>query len=252
MRAFEFIAEGNDREFHTGGSLGLPFPGTYEQEYNKFKRKGPRRITAMTNEALDSSYPYEFKNDNYYFTTDDGSEYRVLFGRAGKAAEVAFERRGEGDDHKIGLTGTGDSRKIFGTVIHIVKDYVQKTKPRLLLFTANNSEPSRVKLYKMLASKADQALTDYTYAGALNNGSFTQFNIQHKSNPNISKLDKVKAAGWKTLDKIVGEEIAYHGTVDDAAIARQELKEEVRNEIAENKIKIAVLQEQVKQLQNDK
>lgn len=50
MRASEFISEGNDREHHTGGSLGLPFPGTYEQEYNKFKRKGPRRITAMTNE----------------------------------------------------------------------------------------------------------------------------------------------------------------------------------------------------------
>ena len=25
-------------------------PTTYEQEYNKFKRKGPRRITAMTYE----------------------------------------------------------------------------------------------------------------------------------------------------------------------------------------------------------
>jgi hypothetical protein len=27
---------------------GLPFPGTYEQEYNMFKKKGPERITAMT------------------------------------------------------------------------------------------------------------------------------------------------------------------------------------------------------------
>lgn len=50
MRAREFILEGNDEEFHTGGSLGLPFPGTYEQEYNKFRRKGKYRITAMTNE----------------------------------------------------------------------------------------------------------------------------------------------------------------------------------------------------------
>lgn len=39
---------------------------------------------------------------------------------------------------------------------------------------------------------------------------------------------------------------------NEAALARQQLKEEVRNEVAENKIKIAVLQEQVKQLQNDK
>jgi hypothetical protein len=39
-----------------GGSAGsnggqmVGGPTTYEQEYNKFKRKGPRRITAMTNE----------------------------------------------------------------------------------------------------------------------------------------------------------------------------------------------------------
>lgn len=50
MRANEFVVEGNDQEFHTGGSKGLPMPGTYEQEYNMFKRKGPRRITALTNE----------------------------------------------------------------------------------------------------------------------------------------------------------------------------------------------------------
>ncbi len=39
-----------------GGSAGgnggqmVGGPTTYEQEYNMFKRKGPRRITAMTNE----------------------------------------------------------------------------------------------------------------------------------------------------------------------------------------------------------
>lgn len=51
MRAFEFLTEGNDKEFHTGGGRGIPSPGTYEQEYNKFKSKGPRRITAMTYEG---------------------------------------------------------------------------------------------------------------------------------------------------------------------------------------------------------
>lgn len=43
--------EGNDEEHHTGGSLGTPYPGTYEQEYMPFKSKGPRRITAMTYES---------------------------------------------------------------------------------------------------------------------------------------------------------------------------------------------------------
>ena len=50
MRDNEFFVE----EKHTGGALGLPFPGTYEQEYNMFKRKGPMRITAMTSEEDES------------------------------------------------------------------------------------------------------------------------------------------------------------------------------------------------------
>jgi hypothetical protein len=37
----------------------------------------------------------------------------------------------------------------------------------------------------------------------------------------------------------------------DAALARQQLKEEVRDEVKTNATNIAVLQEQVKELQND-
>jgi hypothetical protein len=45
-----------------GGSAGsnggqmVGGPTTYEKEYNMFKRKGPRRITAMTNEELPNNY----------------------------------------------------------------------------------------------------------------------------------------------------------------------------------------------------
>jgi hypothetical protein len=34
-------------EIQTGGSKGLPFPGTYEQETNKFKYKGQRRTPTL-------------------------------------------------------------------------------------------------------------------------------------------------------------------------------------------------------------
>lgn len=46
------VDEGNDQEFHTGGSPGLPYPPTYEQEYGPFNKVGQRRITAMTNEEM--------------------------------------------------------------------------------------------------------------------------------------------------------------------------------------------------------
>lgn len=56
MRASEFLPESISTG-QGGGSAGkgggqmMGGPTTYEQEYNKFKRKGPRRITAMTYES---------------------------------------------------------------------------------------------------------------------------------------------------------------------------------------------------------
>lgn len=198
MRAKEFLPE----------NKGLPNPGTYEQEYGAVQKRGPRRLTAMTNEALDSSYQYTPSEINpanvFYFTTDSGEEYKVQFAKSGKAVEVSFYAKGNGDEHKIGITGGGDSRKIFGTVVNIVKEYLNKNKPLTLLFTAVSNEPSRVRLYKALASKVDQSLPDYYYAGSLHNGNFVQFNIKHNEAPKISNLEKAKAAGWKALNAIAG------------------------------------------------
>lgn len=195
-----------------GGAQMVGGPTTYEQEYGMFQRRGARRITAMTNEALDSSYEYRpGKNPGiFYFDTDDGSEYKVKFGKAGKAVEVAFFARGEGDAHKFGLTGTGNAGKIFGTVVQIVKDYIAQTKPMTLLFTATNSEPSRVKLYKMLASKVDQALPEYEFQGAFNNGNFTQFNIVHKDSNRSATLDKAKAKAKRSFNTVFEDTITLN------------------------------------------
>ena len=43
MRSIEFITE----------TKGLPSPGTYEQENDMFKSKGPERFVAMTSEDED-------------------------------------------------------------------------------------------------------------------------------------------------------------------------------------------------------
>jgi hypothetical protein len=193
-----------DEEFHTGGSLGLPFPGTYEQEYDMFNSKGPRRITAMTNEALDSSYEYHDSEQNpgndFYFDTEDGQEYKVEFDNVwGNDVTVAFSARGQGDEHKTGITGTGNSRKVFGTVIKIVKDYIRKSKPEIIAFSANNSEPSRVRLYKMLASQADKELPNYNFTDAFSNGGLTTYYLT-RDGAKLPAMTKVKAKAGKALD----------------------------------------------------
>jgi predicted nucleotidyltransferase len=288
LRAYEFILEGNDREYHTGGSLGLPFPGTYEQEYNMFKRKGPGRITAMTNEseksfpnivdkivnnipnvieiyfhgsraigkgkrksdwdilvivddsvvgsdyintvfalqdiakefknfdiqpskadnhisriakeegkllysvnqkideALDSSYPYDGYaiGGRYYFETEDGVFYKVYF-QGKDLVEVSFSAILPGEEEnfrpdKTTLTGTGNSRKVFGTVVKIVQDYLEKQEPNALYFSADSSEPSRVKLYNTMISQVDKVLPDYYSMNNIDLGSGTAYMLKRK------------------------------------------------------------------------
>jgi hypothetical protein len=194
-----------------GGSAGssggqmVGGPTTYEQEYDMFKSKGPRRIMAMT-EALDSSYPYRNSKQNpgkdFYFDTEDGQEYKVEFDSIwGDDVSVAFSARGQGDEHKTGITGTGNSRKIFGTVIKIVKDYIRKANPEIIVFSANNSEPSRVRLYKMLASQATKELPNYNFTDAFSNGGFTTYYLT-RDGAKIPTSTKVKAKAGKALDAV--------------------------------------------------
>jgi hypothetical protein len=195
-----------DEEFHTGGSLGLPFPGTYEQEYDMFKSTGQRRTGTLTTEALDSSYPYRNSKQNpgqdFYFDTEDGQEYKVEFDSIwGDDVSVAFSARGQGDEHKTGITGTGNSRKIFGTVIKIVKDYIRKANPEIIAFSANNSEPSRVRLYNMLASQVNKELPNYNFTDAFSNGGFTTYYLT-RDGAKIPTSTKVKAKAGKALDAV--------------------------------------------------
>lgn len=61
MRAKEFAAESYE-PVYTGGAKGLPFPGTYEEEYGMFKKKGSHRIGDLTNEEnLDEKWSAKYK-----------------------------------------------------------------------------------------------------------------------------------------------------------------------------------------------
>jgi hypothetical protein len=178
---------------------------------------------AMT-EALDSSYPYRNSKQNpgndFYFDTEDGQEYKVQFSSIwGDDVTVGFAAKGQGDEHKIGLTGTGNSRKIFGTVIKIVKDYIRKSNPEIISFSANNSEPSRVRLYKMLASQSNKELPNYNFADEINDGEFTTFYLT-KDDAKIPTSAKVKAKASKALDAVFEDNVSSY---------RKEVNEEFKS-----------------------
>ena len=184
-----------------GGGQMVGGPTTYEQEYDMFKRKGPRRITAMTNEALDSYYPYEGKaiSGRYTFETEDGVFYKVYFGGR-DLVEVSFSAILPGEEEnfrpdKTTLTGTGNSRKVFGTVVKIVQDYVETHEPKTLYFTADGDEPSRIKLYNALISQVDKALPDYYAHKPLDLGSGKAYMLKRKED----KLDEALDSSYKYL-----------------------------------------------------
>ena len=151
-------------------------------------------------EALDSSYPYEFKNNAYYFITDAGNDYKAVF-KGDKKVEVSFMARGENNQPKDDITGTGDSRKVFGTVVNIVKDYVGQHQPDILMFAADNNQPSRVRLYNMLAAQAGKSLPGYNFVKKLKSSLFTTFYLT-RDNVKVPKLDTAKNLAGRALDKV--------------------------------------------------
>jgi hypothetical protein len=177
-------------------------------------------MTTLTTEALDSSYPYEFKNNAYYFATDAGNDYKVMF-TGTKKVEVSFVSRNRSGQIKDTATGSGDSRKVFGTVIDIVKDYVSQHNPEILTFAADSTAPSRVRLYNALASHADKALPGYTFAKTLKNAMYTVFYLT-RDNIKVPKLDIAKNAVGNALDKIFEETITLNQLYGDDKPDRQD------------------------------
>ena len=56
--------EGNDEEYHTGGTLGTPYPGTYEEETLPYRTKGQKRTLpiAFEDEQLDEKWSEKYKS----------------------------------------------------------------------------------------------------------------------------------------------------------------------------------------------
>ena len=179
-----------------GGSAGssggqmVGGPTTYEQEYDMFKSKGPRRIMAMTNETLDSSYPYKGNatSGRYKFETENGVFYIVDF-QGEDLVEVAFSAILPGGLTKTTLTGTGNSTKVLGTVVNIVKDFLEHEEPERLYFTGNSTEPSRIKLYYALMSQVDKALPDYYADKTIDLGSSRAYMLKRKKKQVTEALD---------------------------------------------------------------
>jgi hypothetical protein len=74
------------------------------------------------------------------------------------------------------------------------------------MFAADNNEPSRIRLYNMLASQAGKALPGYNFVKTLKGSVFTTFYLT-RDNIKVPKLDTVKNVAGRVLDKVVESDL---------------------------------------------
>ena len=116
-------------------------------------------------------YAYEFdtssNQDRVRHDDSDGSKYVVNFEKS-SLSDIPGENRGTyhfqfseemdqnadfpSDERSYEITGSGNEFKVFSTVINTVRIFLNELKGELkrIIFTAEKSKPSRVKLYNRL------------------------------------------------------------------------------------------------------
>lgn len=105
-------------------------------------------------------YGFEIEEDRKYTVTfiklpDVGDYIPSEFDEVDpdKSYEISFFLKSAHGGSEHGIVGTGGKQiKIFGTVIDVIKDFLDRTKPQVLAFSAK--EPSRKRLYKRFISQA--------------------------------------------------------------------------------------------------
>ena len=135
-----------------------------------------RAIEFLT-ETLDSPYPYKHipsfgKNYTLYeFKTSDGKLYNVEiyiddYSNDQPTANITFALVDKSSGNEFDrIQHTGDARRVFSTVIDILKKYVYTYSPPYISFGAREDEPSRIRLYNALVKRAGRVLPDYELVG---------------------------------------------------------------------------------------
>lgn len=81
--------------------------------------------------------------------------------KATQASAFAMAKPNLWDGSGVGITGTGHQMTVFATVIDILKAMMQKLRPVRVDYTAEETEPSRQKLYARMTKHAHRAFPGY-------------------------------------------------------------------------------------------
>lgn len=181
-------------------------------------------------EALDSQpYPYEIEEDSIAwqisnFMTSDRNRYKVFLSKhSNKEVSVEFAYQGDDDidldiEDGVGIENTGDARRVFATVIEIVKRYANKYKPNMITFSSDPEEPSRMRLYGALVKRADRLLPDYRDISGEIIGSRTHEYVLARKGYQVNE-----ASGYIPSKKENIEEIGFADSLDSIKLPDSEI-----------------------------
>lgn len=176
-----------------GGGSMVGGPETYEQEYDKFKSRGQRRIRVnfesveRIDELFDRPYDYNEKKvtdslTSYTFKTDKGIDYKVRIFSSPTSGVTKVEFSSKGD---ISVTNTRDEFKVFSTVLKIIADYVNSHDVETIYFQGDTNEPSRIKLYTTMVKQISNILPDYRFSEIIPGRQLTSFVIKRTTDGDI-------------------------------------------------------------------
>ena len=119
------------------------------------------RVKEFITELFDKQYSFTVKHTGtayviYEFKTDHGIVYEVEFHNTHNENEdydVTFR-----NDRGIAISGEGDAFAIFSTVQKIIIHAIKNMKLTGIVFKAYLDEPSRRKLYNVMAKKLSNQL----------------------------------------------------------------------------------------------
>lgn len=142
-------------------------------------------IFELANKPYPIKKAYENSDETeYQFKTENGSEYEITFSWLGEIVDIAFSNRSAWgtDKSAIGLTGTGDAFRIFATVGYATRRYVEYHHTiQKLTFTADEQEPSRVKLYNTMAKQLPRYLPDFKLTSAKSINGYIHYEFTRKN-----------------------------------------------------------------------
>jgi len=191
--------------------------GTGKCMYNS-KEKALRAyrgyLGSKSEASLDKPYPYQWRSRQSYswigkFTTGTGLEYRVSMDMENEDLGLGYDEEIWAwqfyvDNHKYGITGTGDAGQVFATVIAMFVEFNKRIRPAVVAL--ESKEPSRTKLYERMAKRYHRSW-GFDKVEKVKMGSEHAFLLINTHLQEIDRREKVAAAmmelGLSVPDNVV-------------------------------------------------